>query len=141
MNITDFKEEVTSLAVILIGYWVGRKARDFSEKKEGAGAIKALQEVYDNYIAHDRLANKELLDRIESLEKHNIGLQKSFNDVLLNYNNLINESRKTEAQYLTLYKDHEKLKVDHASLKQEFEDYKRLTINNGESAKVLKKDD
>lgn len=137
----EYIKEIIGLVVVLLGYWFFAKLREFSEKKEGAGAIKALQEVYDGYIAHNKQVSAELIERINRVEKHNIGLQKNFNEVLLNYNSLISESKKTESQYLTLCKEHEKLKIDHESLKLEFEKYKKMSKLNGESIKTLKNND
>ena len=125
MNIIEYWKELSALIGIVLAYAGGIKSRGFKDKEAGADAISALQKVYDKYIEHNSLVAKEIALRVEILESQNKDLQKSFNDMALNYTNVLTESKKFEAQYTLLTKEYEQLKVDHEALKKEFDAYKK----------------
>lgn len=124
MSILEYWKEGLGVVMLLVGFFSGRKSKDFKEKTEGAGAIAALQAVYDTYIDHNKEVTKDLLERVKSIEKHNRELQKNFNDMSLAHSTVMGENRKIEFQYKELQKDYEALKVAHEKLQKEFNDYK-----------------
>ncbi len=107
------------------GYFGGRKSKEFKEKTEGAGAIDALQKIYEKYIEHNTKITEQITQRVNQLEQHNRELQKNFNDMSISYSVVMGESKKFEAQYNLLYKEYEQLKVDHDKLKKSFDEYKK----------------
>lgn len=125
MSLLEYWKELLGVLTLIITWFAGRKSKDFKEKTEGAGAIAALQNIYDTYIEHNKEVTKELLNRVNSLEKHNRDLQKHFNDISFSYATVMDENRKIEARYKELQKDYELLKIAHENLKTEFNDYKR----------------
>lgn len=125
MNIIEYWREFMVCVGLLSAYAGGRRSKEYKEKMEGAGSIKALQEIYDKYIEHNKQQNKELTSRVNSLEIHNRDLQKSFNDMSSSYAKVMRESEKFEIQYNILFKEYEQLKVDHDRLKLEFDKYKK----------------
>lgn len=125
MNILDYWKELSAVVLWVVTFFAGRKSTDIKEKTEGAGAIAALQSVYDTYIEHSKEITKELLSRVNSIEKHNRDLQKSFNDISLSYSNVMDENRRMDSRYKELQKDYELLKIAHENLQKEFNDYKR----------------
>jgi chromosome segregation ATPase len=124
MNLLEYWKEASAVIIFIIGVFSGRKSKDFKEKTEGAGAIAALQNIYDTYIEHSKKVTEDLIDRVKALEKHNRDLQKNFNDISFSYSTVMGENRKIEAQYKELQKDYESLKVAHEKLQKEFNDYK-----------------
>ena len=121
----EYWKEVSTFLLFLIGIFAGRKSKDFKEKTEGAGAIAALQNIYDTYIEHSKKVTEDLIERVKALEKHNRDLQKNFNDISLSYATVMGENRKIEAQNKESQKDYELLKTAHEKLQKEFNDYKR----------------
>lgn len=128
MLILEYWKEVSSLLLFFVGIFAGRKSKDFKEKTEGAGAIAALQTIYDTYIEHSKKVAEDLIERVKALEKHNRELQKNFNDMSFSYATVMGENRKIEAQYKELQKDYESLKVAHENLKLEFHTYKKKVV-------------
>ena len=128
MLILEYWKEVFAVLMVLIGFLTGRKSKDFKEKTEGAGAIAALQNIYDTYIEHSKKVAEDLIERVKALEKHNRELQKNFNDMSFSYATVMGENRKIEAQYKELQKDYESLKVAHENLKLEFHTYKKKVV-------------
>ena len=124
MLIIEYWKEVFAVIMVVIGFISGRKSKDFKEKTEGAGAIAALQNIYDTYIEHSKKVAEDLIERVKALEKHNRDLQKNFNDMSFSYATVMGENRKIEAQYKELQKDYELLKTAHEKLQKEFNDYK-----------------
>lgn len=124
MSLIEYWKEAAAVLAFIIGIISGRKSKDFKEKTEGAGAIAALQKVYDTYIEHNKKVTEELLNRVNSLEKHNRDLQKHFNDISFSYATVMDENRKMEAKYKELQKEYTALKVAHEKLQKEFNDYK-----------------
>jgi len=124
MIILEYWKELLAVVTLIVGVFAGRKSKDFKEKTEGAGAIAALQNIYDTYIEHNKEVTKELLNRVNSLEKHNRDLQKHFNDISFSYANVMDENRKINSLYKELQKDYEALKIAHEKLQKEFNDYK-----------------
>lgn len=49
MNFLNIGREVSLFIGFVITFISGRKSRDFKTKTEGAGAIEALQKIYDIY--------------------------------------------------------------------------------------------
>lgn len=129
MNIIEYWKEALSVITLIVGIFAGRKSKDFKEKTEGAGAIAALQNIYDTYIEHNKEVTKELLNRVSSLEKHNRDLQKNFNDMSFSYANVMDENRKINTLYKELHKDYELLRIAHEKLKVEFDKYKSKIRN------------
>jgi len=125
MNLLEYWKEFSAVVLWIVTFFVGRKSNEIKEKTEGAGAIAALQSVYDAYIEHSKEITKELLSRVNSIEKHNRDLQKSFNDISLSYSNVMDENRRMDSRYKELQKDYELLKIAHENLQKEFNDYKR----------------
>ncbi len=125
MNLLEYWKELLAVLTLVATWFAGRKSKDIKEKTEGAGAIAALQSVYDAYIEHSKEITKELLTRVNSIEKHNRDLQKSFNDISLSYSNVMDENRRMDSRYKELQKDYELLKIAHENLQKEFNDYKR----------------
>jgi chromosome segregation ATPase len=121
MNLLEYWKEISVTIGFIITFISGRKSRDFKDKTEGAGAIEALQKIYDTYIEHNRNITDDLTKRLTEVEKHNRDLQKSFNDMSISYAVVVGEGKKMEEQYKQLLKEYEKLKIDHDKLKQEFE--------------------
>ncbi len=124
MNLLEYWKEALAVITLIVGFFSGRKSKDFKEKTEGAGAIASLQTVYDAYMEHNKEVTKELLSRVNSLEKHNRDLQKHFNDISFSYSTVMDENRKIDARYKELQKDYELLKTAHEKLQKEFDDYK-----------------
>lgn len=125
MNWIEYWREFLILAGLVGGWLTGRKTAAIKLKTEGAGAIEALQKIYDKYIEHNSRITEELVTRVAQLETHNRDLQKNFNDMHLSYAVVMGESQKFEAKYNLLVKEYEQLKVDHDKLKQAFDKYKR----------------
>lgn len=124
MNWIEYWREIGLLASPVIGWFIGRKSNAIKLKTEGAGAVEALQRIYDKYIEHNSAVTQEITNRVNQLEKHNRELQKNFNDMSLSYAVVVGESQKFEAKYNQLIKDYEQLRGDYESLKVEFEMYK-----------------
>ncbi len=124
MNLLEYWKELSAVVLFVISFISGRKSKEFKEKTEGAGAIAALQNIYDTYIEHNKEVTKELLSRVNSLEKHNRELQKNFNDMSFSYATVMDENRKIDAKYKELSKDYSALKTAHETLQKEFNDYK-----------------
>ncbi len=124
MDYISYWKEALTVLTLIVGWFAGRKSKEFQEKKDGAGAIAALQDVYDKYIEHNKEVTKEMLSRVSSLEKHNRDLQKHFNDISFSYATVMDENRKMEAKYKELQKEYEALKIAHEKLQKEFNDYK-----------------
>ncbi len=124
MNLLEYWQYFSAVILFIVSFFTGRKSKDFKEKTEGAGAIAALQSIYDTYIEHNKEVTKELLSRVNSLEQHNRDLQKNFNDISFSYATVMNENRKIDARYKELSKDYETLKTAHEKLQKEFNDYK-----------------
>lgn len=124
MNLIEYWKELLAVVTLIVGIVAGRKSKDFREKTEGAGAIAALQNIYDTYIEHSKEVTKELLSRVNSLEKHNRDIQKQFNDISFSYSSVVEENKKMEAKYKELQKEYETLKIAHETLQKEFNDYK-----------------
>lgn len=125
MNIFEHWKEVSLFIGFVITFISGRKSRDFKNKTEGAGAIEALQKIYDTYIEHNRKITDDLTFRLNEVEKHNRDLQKSFNDMSISYAVVVGEGKKMEEQYKQLLKKYESLLSDHEKLKKEFEKLKK----------------
>lgn len=125
MNILEYWRELSVTITVIGAYFGGRKSKDFKEKTEGAGAIEALQKIYDKYIEHNTKITEQITERVGQLEKHNRELQKNFNDMSISYAVVMGESQKFEAKYNLLVKEYEQLKVDHDKLKLEFDKYKK----------------
>jgi chromosome segregation ATPase len=125
MNIIEYWREFLSVVTLLVGILAGRKSKDFKTKIDGAGAIAALQKVYDTYLEHNKEITKELIDRVNSLEKHNRDLQKHFNDISFSYSTVMDENRKMEAKYKELQIEYTVLKEAHENLQKEFNEHKR----------------
>lgn len=125
MNLLEYWKEFSAVVLYVVTFFAGRKSNEIKEKTEGAGAIAALQSVYDAYIEHSKTITKELLNRVNSIEKHNRELQKSFNDISLSYSNVMDENRRMDSRYKELQKDYELLRIAHDKLNQEFNEYKR----------------
>jgi translation initiation factor IF-2 len=125
MNWIEYWREFVFIAG-LVGAWItGRKSKEIKLKTEGAGAIEALQKIYDKYIEHNSRITEELVGRVSQVEKHNRDLQKNFNEMHLSYAIVMGENQKLEAKYKELVKEYEQLKVDHDKLKLEFDRYKK----------------
>lgn len=124
MSILEYWKEVLGILTLVLTWFAGRKSKEFQEKKDGAGAIAALQDVYDKYIEHNKEITKEMLSRVSALEKHNRELQKHFNEISFSYSTVMDENRKMEAKYKELQKEYESLKIAHEKLQKEFNDYK-----------------
>ncbi len=127
MSIIEYWKEFLSVVMLLVGIFAGRKSKDFKEKTDGAGAIAALQKVYDTFIEHNKESTLELLSRVNSLEKQNRDLQKHFNDIRYSYTTVMDENRRIEAKYKELEKDYTSLKTAHERLHEEFNEYKKKT--------------
>lgn len=124
MNIIEYWREIGLLATPFIGWFIGRKSNAIKLKTEGAGAISALQAIYEKYIEQTSKFTDEITSRVNQLEKHNRELQKNFNDMSLSYAVVVGESQKIEAKYNQLVKDYKQLRGDYQKLKVEFEIYK-----------------
>lgn len=124
MNIIEYWREIGLISSPFIGWFIGRKSNAIKLKTEGAGAISALQSIYEKYIEHNSVMLQEVTGRLSQVEKHNRDLQKSFNDMSLSYAVVVGESQKIEAKYNQLIKDYEQLREDYEKLKIEFENYK-----------------
>lgn len=125
MSILEYGKEFFILLGFFVTFIGGRKSRDFKAKTEGAGAIEALQKIYDTYIEHNRQITDELTSRLSEVERHNRDLQKSFNDMSISYAVVVGEGKKMEEQYKQLLKKYEALFNDHEKLKEEFEKLKK----------------
>jgi flagellar motor component MotA len=125
MSIIDYWREFIVLIGLISAYFGGRKSKEFKEKTEGAGAIDALQKIYEKYIEHNTKITEQINQRVNQLEQHNRELQKNFNDMSISYSVVMGESKKFEAQYNLLCKEYEQLKVDHEKLRKAFDDYKK----------------
>lgn len=125
MNLLEYWKEFSLALGFIITFISGRKSRDFKTKTEGAGAIEALQKIYDTYIEHNKKITDDLTVRLTEVEKHNRDLQKSFNDMSISYAVVVGEGKKMEEQYKILLKEYETLKIDHEKLKKEFEKLKK----------------
>lgn len=125
MNFLEYWKEISLTIGFIITFISGRKSRDFKDKTEGAGAIEALQKIYDTYIEHNRKITDDLTTRLTEVEKHNRDLQKSFNDMSISYAVVVGEGKKMEEQYKQLLKKYESLLSDHEKLKKEFEKLKK----------------
>ena len=118
-----------SLTTIIAYIFGGKQAQkqalkkgDAEIKKESATAIEALQNVYDKYIEHDKVRTEKLEQRLDNLEKHNLSLQVSFNEIQLAYAKEVERSQNWE-----------KL---HRELKQEFDELNKkydILLLNSES--------
>ena len=125
MNWIEYWREFVFVAGLL-GAWVtGRKSKEIKLKTEGADAISALQRIYDKYIEHNSAITQELTLRLNQVESHNRDLQKNFNDMQISYAVVVGESKKFEAKYNLLLKEHEQLKTAHEKLQKDFEKYKK----------------
>ena len=111
MIILEYWKEALAVVTLIVGILAGRKSKDFKEKTEGAGAIAALQNVYDTYIDHNKEVTKDLLDRVKSIEKHNRDLQKNFNDMSFSYANVMDENRKINSLKSRLSKDNQRVVI------------------------------
>ena len=125
MNFFEHWKEVSLFIGFVITFISGRKSRDFKTKTEGAGAIEALQKIYDTYIEHNKRITDDLTVRLTEVEKHNRDLQKSFNDMSVSYAVVVGEGKKMEEQYKQLLKKYDSLLIDHEKLKKEFEKLKK----------------
>ena len=94
MNFFEHWKEVSLFIGFIITFISGRKSRDFKTKTEGAGAIEALQKIYDTYIEHNKRITDDLTVRLTEVEKHNRDLQKSFNDMSVSYAVVVGEGKK-----------------------------------------------
>ena len=63
MNFLEYWKEISLTIGFIITFISGRKSRDFKDKAEGAGAIEALQKIYDTYIEHNRKITDDLTTR------------------------------------------------------------------------------
>jgi len=125
MNWIEYWREFVFVAGLL-GAWVtGRKSKEIKLKTEGAGAVEAIQRVYDKYLEHNTKITEELVLRVNELESHNRALQKNFNDIQINYAVVMGNSLKFEEKYNLLVKDYEQLRVDYEKLKTSFDKYKK----------------
>lgn len=125
MSLIEYWKEGLAFLTLIVGFFSGRKSKDFKDKTDGAGAIGALQKVYDTYLEHNKEMLKELLDRVNSLEKHNRALQKHFNDISFSYSTVMDENRRLEAKYKELQVENTAIKIAHENLKKEFNEYKK----------------
>lgn len=125
MSLIEYWKEGLALLTLIVGFLSGRKSKEFKDKTDGAGAIAALQKVYDTYLEHNKEITKELIERVNSLEKHNRALQKHFNDISFSYSTVMDENRRMEAKYKELQTDYAALKELYENLKEEFNEYKK----------------
>ena len=79
MNFFEHWKEVSLFIGFVITFISGRKSRDFKTKTEGAGAIEALQKIYDTYIEHNKRITDDLTVRLTEVE---IGLQNKAGDII-----------------------------------------------------------
>lgn len=128
MSIIEYWKEFLSVVMLLVGIFAGRKSKDFKEKTDGAGAIAALQKVYDTFIEHNKESTLELLNRVKLLEQHNRDLQKHFNDIRFSYATVMDENKRIEAKYKELQTDYTMLKNMYEKLNEEFNEYKKKIV-------------
>lgn len=125
MSLIEYWKEGLALLTLVVGFLSGRKSKEFKDKTDGAGAIAALQKVYDTYIEHNKEMLTDLLERVKSVESHNRALQKHFNDISFSYSTVMDENRRLEAKYKELQTENTAIKIAHENLKKEFNEYKK----------------
>lgn len=125
MNWIEYWREFAFVVSGVVAWFAGRKSTAIKLKTDSAGALEALQRVYDKYIEHNSAILQEVSNRLNQVEEHNRSLQKNFNDMSISYSVVMGESKKFEAKYNLLVKEHEQLRVDYECLKIDFDKYKK----------------
>lgn len=118
-------KEFSLVVLPTITWFAAKKSRGIKLKTEAAGAVEAIQRVYDKYLEHNTKITEELVLRVNELESHNRALQKNFNDIQISYAVVMGNSLKFEEKYNLLVKEHEQLRGDYDKLKTAFEKYKK----------------
>ena len=125
MNWIEYWREFAFVVSGVVAWFAGRKSTAIKLKTDSAGALEALQRVYDKYIEHNSAILQEVSSRLSHVEEHNRSLQKNFNDMQISYAVVVGESKKFEEKYNLIVKEYEQLKIDHEALKKSFEKYKK----------------
>lgn len=121
----EYWRELGLLILPLATWLTTRKIAAVKLKTEGAGALEALQKVYDKYIEHHSTILQDVSVRLSEVETHNRALQKNFNDMSISYANVVSENKKIEEKYNRIVREYDQLKVDHEKLKKDFDKYKK----------------
>ena len=117
----------------VIGWFFGgRQKQDIDIKKSNTDAVKAMSDLYGDFLEDYKARIAEFVIEMASIKGHNNELQKQFNDIFLqlaketekslNWEKLHSELAK---KYTALERHYEDLKTAHDKLKKDFDIYKK----------------
>ena len=112
-----------------LAWWFGGKRKNDSEiKKNDTDALKAISEMYSDFLAQYKLRMDEMKFEVTSVKDHYKAIQLQFNDMSLAYSREVEVSQNWEKlhkelklKYESLEKKYDELKKDHDKLKKDYE--------------------
>jgi vacuolar-type H+-ATPase subunit I/STV1 len=127
---------ITTVSIPLAYVFGGKQKQNIEIKKSNTDAVKAMSDLYGDFLEDYKERTKDLMLEIQQLKDSNRLLQESFNAMSLAYakEKEISENweklhRELTIAHNALQKDHEKLKKDHELLRKEFLLYKKTAPN------------
>lgn len=131
-NILQYWEQFIYVAGLAIAFFGGKKARVNKDKTDEAIAAQEKIKVQKEDVALSQMIqetyqrlNKDVFERLSSLEKSNADLLKKYNDILLRNGILEEKAEAYELKYETLKKDYEKLKSDYGKVHKENQEIRK----------------
>jgi vacuolar-type H+-ATPase subunit I/STV1 len=129
MNIiTDNIALITSLlggGGVIGWFFGGRQKQDIDIKKSNTDAVKAMSDLYGDFLEDYKARIAEFVTEMASIKAHNNDLQKQFNDIFLQLAKETEKSLNWEKLHAELAKKFNELQREHDSLKKAFETYKK----------------
>jgi len=124
----SWKEMLGLIALPIVGYFFGGKAKQEVELKKGnTDAVRGMTEIYDILVADFKERVSEFTIELKEVKASNKDLQKQFNEMYIQYAKEVEKSanweklhRELKDAYNELEKRHELLKKDHDDLKKRF---------------------
>lgn len=116
----------------LAWYFGGKRKNDSEIKKNDTDALKAISDMYADFLAQYKIRMEEMKFEVFGVKEHYKMIQKQFNDMSLAYTREVEVSQNWERlynelkeKYDELEKNYELLKKDHDALKKDYEKYKK----------------
>jgi septal ring factor EnvC (AmiA/AmiB activator) len=131
MNIINFLVENLAIITALfsggIGWFFGgRQKQDIDIKKSNTDAVKAMSDLYGDFLEDYKARIAEFVKEMSDIKAHNNDLQKQFNDIFLQLAKETEKSLNWEKLHAELAKKFNELQKEHDSLKKAFDNLKKL---------------